>query len=96
MTANFDCEEILHHQKKSLQIILHQLQFEGICCSLLTVKEKFVLKCDNLDTMTNYNINADHSDEKNCLLDFLDQMRFEVRRIGKKSLRDRSLITFNN
>ena len=41
--------------------------------------------------MTNYFLNGDHFETKKLLLDFLDKMRLDVRYVGKKIDRDRSL-----
>ena len=54
---------------------------------------------DISDTMTNYEVNAmsvEHPKDKTLLLDFLDEMRFDVKHSGNKSSRDKSLVKIIN
>ena len=57
--------------------------------------KKIDLDADVLDMMTNYKLNAmiiKQSKHKTLLLDFLDEMRLDVKHTGNKSTRDNSLI----
>ena len=74
---------------KSIPITLHD--------NLLTfrdINKVFELKGDLLEMVTNKNYNVDLAslEDKKLMYDFAKQMNFDLKAVGKKSTRDKTLI----
>ena len=56
--------------------------------------KSFKLEGDLLETMTNYDFNVDHSNQKDrkLIYEFVKEMNFNIRQKGNKSDRDKSII----
>ena len=65
--------------------------------NMLTFRDSnksFKLDEDLLKTMTNYQFNAGHSNQQDrkIILEFAEEMKFDMKKIGRKSLRDSSIV----
>ena len=56
--------------------------------------KSFKLEGDLLETMTNYDFNVDHSNQRDrkLIYEFVKEMNFNIRQKGNKSERDKSII----
>ena len=71
-----------------------------LCGNILTFRdtEKFELTGDLLEMITNskYNVNLASLADKKLMYDFAKEMNFNLKAVGKKSTRDRTLIKLLN
>ena len=68
------------------------IAFHGKSLILTDSNKKFDLESDIFDMMTNFKFNAmsiEHPKDKKLLLDFPDEMRFDIKHTGIESTRDK-------
>ena len=78
-------------------LIMHNTIPITLYNNILTFRDtgiEFELKGDLLKMITNNNYNVDHASlaDKKLMYDFAKEMNFDLKAVGKKSTRDRTLI----